>query len=88
MRFMRALSPHYARGFCGPQLALRAWVPLAQATTSCAPCSACFVALSFLPAAACVLRPNYSFNATVMCRADNPASLSGALTQVLGATEP
>ena len=30
------------------------------------------------------LRPNYSFNATVMCRAENPASLSGALTQALG----
>jgi len=30
------------------------------------------------------LQPNYSFNATVMCRADNPASLSGALTQALG----
>ena len=29
------------------------------------------------------LRPNNSFNATVMCRADNPASLSGALTQAL-----
>jgi hypothetical protein len=28
--------------------------------------------------------PNYSFNATVMCRADNPASLSGVLTLVLG----
>ena len=30
------------------------------------------------------LRPNNSFNATVTCRADNPASLSGALTQTLG----
>ena len=27
---------------------------------------------------------NYSFNATVTCRAENPASLSGALTQALG----
>ena len=30
-----------------------------------------------------MLGPNYSFNATVTCRADNPASLSGALTQAL-----
>jgi hypothetical protein len=44
---------------------------------------ACFVALSLLSASACVVRPNYSFNATVTCRADNPASLSGALTQAL-----
>jgi len=44
----------------------------AQATTVQRCCAALF-ALSFLPAAAQVVLPNYSFNATVMCRYKNPA---------------
>ena len=44
----------------------------AQATTGQRCCAALF-ALSFLPVAVQVVLPNYSFNATVTCRYENPA---------------
>jgi len=44
----------------------------AQATTVLRCCGVLF-ALSFLPMAVQVVLPNYSFNATVTCRYENPA---------------
>ena len=60
-----------ARGVAACRLLCRGARVVTQAATVRRCCGALF-ALSFLPLAAQVVLPNYSFKATVMCRGDNP----------------
>ena len=61
-----------ARGVAACRLLRRVARVVAEAATVRHCCAALF-ALSFLPLAAQVVLPNYSFKATVMCRGDDQA---------------
>ena len=84
MRCMRARRLSYARGCRNSWRNRRRLGPIGAGHHRLALLLRSYRGAIVLASGSVCLRPNYSFNATVMCRADNSASLSGALTQALG----